>query len=198
MKKIVTVVAPLSKRKIEAFARSILLEVQSEALKGKEPVDIEYIYDVYIPDKYGITTGYTDLSEMGPNVLGYTNAVIKESYVDKSLYESREPSAIRRCRSTIAHESFHCIEHVPVLNYFKSVSRKGDDTLLYRTQRSNIPAFKDPEWQSWMFAGALLMPDHLVRGYYERGMRKRDLAEIFDVNPAFARVRLKKLGLKTD
>lgn len=197
MRNVVPIVNPLSKNQIELMATSILSEVQPEVLKGNCSVDIEYIYDVYIPEKFHIKTGYTDLGEIGPNVLGYTDASTKESYVEKSLYESNEQGVIRRCRSTIAHEGFHCIEHVSVLNFFKSISRKEDD-VLFRTDRRNIPAYIDPEWQAWIFAGALLMPTNLVRKHYERGASIRNLAEIFDVNPAFVRVRLSKLGLKTN
>jgi hypothetical protein len=193
----VPVVAPLSKNQIEIMAAAVLSEVQPEVLKGNCPVDVEFIYDVYIPEKLGIKTGYTDLTEIGSNVLGYTDASIKESYVDKSLYESGKQSEIRRCRSAIAHEAFHCMEHVPVLNYFRSISRNGDD-VLYRVARNEIPAYLDPEWQSWMYAGALLMPAVSVKRYWEKGAGVKRLAEIFDVNPAFARVRLSKLGLKTD
>lgn len=197
MRNTVPVVAPRSKRDIEEIAESILFEVQPEALRGNCPIEIEYIYDVYIPKHFRIKTGYTNLDEIGPNVLGYTDASIRESYVEKNLYESDVLSTLRRGRSTIAHECFHCIEHVPIFNYFRSISRKSDD-MLFRANKNDIPAYMNPEWQSWMFAGAILMPEKLTKRHFERGMEENQLADIFNVNPAFARVRLIKLGLKTN
>jgi len=35
------------------------------------------IYEIYIPDRYSIKTGYTDLSSLGSGVLGYTDAAKK-------------------------------------------------------------------------------------------------------------------------
>lgn len=47
--------------------------------------------------------------------LGYTDASAKTSDVDQSLIEVQDVVTERRCRATIAHESGHCILHVPIL-----------------------------------------------------------------------------------
>ena len=97
----VPVVPPLSKAKIEAFATALLNEVQPEVFEGKLPVDVDAIYEFYIPERFGIETGYTDLSPLGPNVLGYTDASNKKSFVDKNLVDHSDITALRRGRGSI-------------------------------------------------------------------------------------------------
>jgi hypothetical protein len=192
----VPVVPGLSRNKIEAKAISLLSELQPEALEGKRPVDIEAIFDIDIPECYRIDTGYADLSFLGPEVLGYTDASRKISYVDKTLSDSDATPTLRRCRSTIGHETGHCFLHVPILSLFKSTLFKNSSEGLYRAKRTEIKPYRDPEWQAWEFARSILMPRHLIFKYYEKGYSAQDMAEFFDLNPAFIDVRLKTLNLK--
>lgn len=186
----------LSRKKIEAKAVSLLREFQPEALRGECPVDIEQIFEFYIPEHCGIDTGYTDLSFLGSGVLGYTDASKKISYVDKTLIDPKDIVTERRCRATVGHETGHCIYHVSILNFFKSSLSKDDSTGLYRAERTEIKAYQDPEWQAWEFARAILMPSHLICNYHERNYSIRDMAESFDLNPAFVEVRLKTLKIE--
>ena len=189
----VPVVPPLSKAKIEAFATALLNEVQPEVFEGKLPVDVDAIYEFYIPERFGIETGYTDLSPLGPNVLGYTDASNKKSFVDKNLVDHSDITALRRGRATIGHESGHCLFHVNILHFFESVL--ADDGLtLRRADRSKLKPYVDPEWQGWEFARAYLMPRALVVQCINAGHFVNDMADLFDVNPAFMEVRIKKLG----
>ena len=192
----VPVVPGLSRNEIEVRAVSLLRELQPEALKGECPVDIEDIYEFYIPEHCGIETGYTDLSFLGSGILGYTDASKKISFVDKTLIDSEYSPTRRRCRATVAHESGHCLYHVPVLNFFKSLSFKNDSDLLYRAKRTEIKAYEDPEWQGWEFARACLMPRHLILQYCEKDYSIRDMADQFDVNPSFIEVRMKTLKIE--
>jgi hypothetical protein len=175
---------------------SLLQEIQPEALSGQCPTDVETIFEFYIPDRYNIETGYGDLSVLGDNVLGYTDAKQKVSVVDKTLSDSTEQSMIRRFRATVAHEIFHCMCHVPILNSFRSSSLFGNGETLHRAERSKIKPFLDPEWQAWEFARACLMPRQLIVQYYEEGYSRYDMAVEFNVNPAFVDVRLSTLKLK--
>jgi len=192
----VPLVPGLSRKKIEIKAVSLIRKLQPEALKGECPVDIEAIFDIDTPSLYGIETGYTDLSVLGSEVLGYTDASKKLSYVDRTLIDSKNAPTIRRCRSTIAHEVGHCFLHVPILNLFRSLLFKNNSEGLYRAKRTEIKAYQDPEWQAWEFARAILMPRHLICNYHERNYSIRDMAESFDLNPAFVEVRLKTLKIK--
>lgn len=193
----VPVVRPLSRIRIENRALSILQEFQPDALSGKfpQPVDVEAIYEIYIPNQVEVITGYTDLcSILGPEILGYTNAATKVSFVDSSLSDATDRATLRRFRATVEHEGGHCLLHVPLLQFFKSLSLKGEG--LYRAKRSEIEPFRDPEWQAWAFAGAIMMPKPLVADYHERGFALNEMADQFDVNPAFVRVRLQTLKIK--
>jgi len=192
----VPLVPGLSRKKIEAKAVSLLREFQPEALRGECPVDIEQIFEFYVPEHYKIDTGYTDLSFLGSGVLGYTDASKKISYVDKTLIDSKDIATERRCRATVGHETGHCIYHVSILNFFKSSLFKDNSEGLYRAKRTEIKAYQDPEWQAWEFARAFLMPRHLILEYCEKDYSIRDMAGFFNVNPAFVEVRLKTLKIE--
>lgn len=191
-------VSPRSREGIEKEVKRLLYDTQPEALiRDDSPVDVESIFEFYIPDKFGVKTGYTDLSAIGPNILGYTDAISNTSYVDKSLSDSDNPVTIRRFRATVAHESSHSICHLAELKDFNSslIETAG---ILYRELPSNIKPYENPEWQAWYYAGALLMPTARIFRYVERGYSANDMANIFDVNPVFVKVRLNKLGIKTN
>jgi hypothetical protein len=193
----VPVVPGLSRQDIERKALAVLRNCQPEALRGICPVDIETIYELYIPDIVKVTIGYTDLSELlAPGILGYTNAAEKLSLVDKSLSDALDRPTLRRFRATASHEAGHCLMHVPVLRFFKSSSIGDGREGLYRANRADIPAYVDPEWQAWEFARALLMPRQLINEYCEKGFTEDEIADKFDVNPAFVRVRLATLKIK--
>jgi len=192
----VPIVAPLSRKQIEEDAR-VFLKKFSSALKYPSSVDVEKIYEIILPKIIdGLNTGYVDLSKIGPNVMGYTDASKKVSYVDIKLYELsiERPRSVeaRRFRATVAHEIGHCFYHIHQLETFKSFSGNEDGVFL-RAYRSEIPAYRDPEWQAWEYASALLMPSQHVFTLLSQGKDIYELAEIFDVNPAFVKARIKKL-----
>lgn len=172
---------------------ALLREVQPDVFRKEIPVEVDAIYEIYIREKCGIETGYTDLSLLGPDVLGYTDASRRRSFVDKSLIDTDDAVSLRRGRATIGHESGHCLYHVNVLNYFQS-ALADEGLVLHRADRSTLKAYEDPEWQAWEFARACLMPRILVSKYHDAGYSLHDMAEILDVNPAFMEVRLRKLG----
>lgn len=194
----VPVVAPRSKKDIEADVIRLLSDIQAEALCCDDsPVDVEIIFEDYIRERYGLVTGYTDLSIISPNILGYTDAGSSTSYVEKSLVNSDSQTTIRRLRATIAHEICHCVYHVAELKNFRS-SLSVTGGILFREEPSNIKAYVNPEWQAWHYAGALLMPKKRIIRYHERGYSIDVMADIFDVNQSFVKVRLNKLGIITN
>jgi len=191
----VPVVPPLSKKKIESLAEKILQHFDPDGFSGARPVDIESFFEFdlkNIKGLGGLKTGYQDLSALGLSVYGYTDASLKTSLVHSNLSDDNTPAGYRMFRSTVAHESAHCVLHIPVL-FFKSILLTGAG--VYRAERHDIPAYLDPEWQAWTLGGALLMPRHLIGEYYRNGSSIYELAEIFDVNPAFVRGRLKTLEI---
>lgn len=192
----VTVVPGLSRAEIEEMASTLLLDYQPDGFKGKEPVDVEKLYEFYVPSQFGIVTGFTDLTPIGPGILGYTDAATKTSFVDKTLSDAQDLATIRRFRSTVAHEISHCIHHVPILQVFRSICKSGDESGLYRVDRTRIKPYKNPEWQAWESARAILMPKKLILRYIEKGYSVKTMADLFDVNPRFMEVRLDTLKIK--
>jgi hypothetical protein len=188
-------VPPLSREKIESFATRVLLEVQPDVFTGHLPVEIDAVYELYIPREYEIVTGYTDLSSLGPEILGYTYASERKSFVDKSLIDTDDTVSLKRGRATIGHECGHCVYHVNVLNYFQSILASEGMTLR-RADRSTLRPYEDPEWQAWEFARSCLMPRTLIARYYNSDHSVQEMAEIFDVNASFMEVRLKTLGYR--
>lgn len=63
-------------------------------------------------------------------------------------------SGVPRDRFTIAHEVGHYILHQP-----------ANIALARKEKAERIPPFKDPEWQANTFAGELLAPPHIIKGY---------------------------------
>jgi Zn-dependent peptidase ImmA (M78 family) len=64
---------------------------------------------------------------------------------------------------------------------------------LYR--KTSVPLYRNPEWQAWRFAGALLMPEAPFKVLMERGYTKGDLADHFQVNPSFVDTRMRALKM---
>lgn len=185
------VVNGMSRNEIEYYANQFLKGIHPDAYYGNEPADVETIFDVYLPLRCGIQTGYTDLSKIGKDVLGFTDAKNKRCFIDKSLIDSDDPVTMKRCRATIGHEIGHCLYHVPILRDYLSFSVRGVQDGFCRREKSEIKPYEDPEWQAWEFAGALLMPKSLVIESIRAGLTRKEIAEKFDVNPAFLDVRLK-------
>jgi len=184
---------PKSRYRIENEMGLLLQEVHRDGWNGKEPVDIEFIFEVHVKEKYGILTGYEDISRFGTGTLGYTDAGRKESFVSNSLIDSDVPSLIRRGRATIAHEIGHCLYHVKCVREF--ISKSGGEGH-YRHSPHILKPYEDPEWQAWEAAMSCLMPKHLIGKYIEKGYDLNSIAEAFDVNPAFVETRLKKLNIR--
>lgn len=185
------VVPGMSRAQIENEANALLKRLQPDAYSGDTLVDVETVYDVYIVTEHGIKTGYRDLSKYASNILGFTNAKDKVSFVDKSLIDSDDPVIRRRCRATIGHEIGHCLYHVPILQDYISFSLRDNPNGFCRKEKSLIKAYEDPEWQAWEFAGAFLMPKTLIMECIQDSLSRNDIAEKFDVNPSFVDVRLK-------
>lgn len=57
--------------------------------------------------------------------------------------------------------------------------------------------YRSPEWQAHRFASALLLPAKtFVKAYKKYRGNERILADIYEVNPAFVRSRIKALKLQ--
>lgn len=194
----IPVVQPLSREKIEKDSLLFLQSHYPESLTNYQPVDIEYIFELIVPKiQPDIKTGYCDLSNFGTGVMGFTDAARKISYVHKEFYDAalQYPCSVeaRRFRATVAHEVSHCIYHYSYLKTFKSIcSLVGTENILMR-RRGDIPPYMDTEWQAWQQAGALLMPKPRIEQLIKKGKNANEIAEVFNVNPAFVQNRINRL-----
>ncbi|MFW5489427.1 MAG: ImmA/IrrE family metallo-endopeptidase [Desulfovibrio sp.] len=193
----VPVVPPKSRPTIQREAACFLKKWIPEAIRSEEPIEIDYIYDVILTEHYEIKTGYIDLSSLGigRGILGFTDAETRQSWITSSLADATDTVGRRRFRATVGHEIGHCIMHVPYLEKFRSASSRNCGELC-RACRSDLPAYKDPEWQAWEYGDELLMPTVLLKKLIKEGKNVQDLAKNFDLNPGYIKTRLKKLKIR--
>lgn len=123
------------------------------------------------------------LRDGSPAVLGMSrwsrDGRRRELVIHEELFETEEPSARRRANFTLAHELFHCIEHLPLLqqrNPNVALARKvGYVTFApaiakgrwYERARGRRKLSSREDWREWQantFAAELLMPVEAVRG----------------------------------
>ncbi len=190
----VPIVPVLSKKKIETRANEIVRELYPDAWRGVEPVPVDMLFDIDIPDLLGFKTGYADLNEFGLDAHGYTNLNQKISLVDAIVANDYSLHGERFYRATAGHESGHCFLHGSLERWWASRQILG---LSMHRDRNSTKAFESPEWQAWHFCKALTMPMHLVKaalqkyGNTQRGVEF--MMEMFNMNYSFVQSRIKSL-----
>ena len=158
-------------------------------------------------------------ASLGPSILGYTrfeSGVVTEIGVSAGLCEDDSVVAERRVRSTLAHEAGHGLLHAALFGdkHEPSLFDQSDDVdkqkVLCRDE--GAPAFNGKWWeyQANLMIGALLLPKALVYDVVLRHVDRSplgvpsipagkrhivglELADVFDVNPIVAQIRLDAL-----
>ena len=192
MARSIPVAAPKSGASIDALALALVKRYQPEALMALMPFDIERFFECDLETLTGVRTDYRELAA---GIHGYTDVDKMESVISLRLME--DESQKRFLRSTIAHEAGHVIQHALEFRRRKEALRfvhDSDDVSLRMYRESDVPLYRNPEWQAWRFAKGLLMPAPAVRMAIRLGYGWRDMHEVFDVNPSFALSRLRELG----
>lgn len=183
---------PRSRSDIERLALLIIQKYQPRVITEKESFDIERFFDCEL-EKF--TKVSTDYQKLQTGIYGYTDSVEKVCVISQELAD--DPDQKYFLRSTMAHEIGHAILHVrdyvSMRSAFQSIHKKYHSLLMYREK--DIVAYKNPEWQAWRFAGAILMPTPAFIAAVREGLDDTSLSERFGVNPAFVKVRKKALGL---
>lgn len=184
----------LSKRKIEDAARKVLFDFSPNSVTSLKMLDIEKMFENYVPKRFGINTGY---EEMNAGIHGYTDPSALRSAVAISLIDSKDLPTVRFGRSTIGHEVAHAILHAHQFRRKKAESTfLHDDAHLskYLFRKTEVAVYENPEWQAWEFCKSLFMPRVAVESAVADGCSVRDISEIINLNPAFVESRLR--GLK--
>lgn len=194
MSRRIVIANPRSGRQLDTMALEIVKSFQPDILAEPAAFDIERFFDCALE---AITEIKTDYRPLPDGIYGYTDSETMESVISTELME--DPAQLFFARSTMSHEAGHAIIHVPEFRLKKAIltsihnAQHGAALRLHR--ESDVPIFKNPEWQAWRFAGALLMPAVAIREAIRRGNGLRELARLFQVNPAFVETRLRALKI---
>jgi len=185
---------PRSGSKIDNLALNIIKKFQPNAL-WNDIFDVIKFFDCELED---FTQVVPDYRKLPAGIHGYTDADTMESVISIDLIDDQLQRPF--CLSTIAHEIGHCIIHVPEFRIKKSLLKwtngPSNNTLrMYR--ESEIPLYKNPEWQAWRFAGALLMPAPSILKVINSGYTEDDISKKFRVSVSFVKARMRALKLKT-
>ncbi|UWZ85256.1 hypothetical protein [Occallatibacter riparius] len=201
----------LSPSHIERFCEDAL---RSVGLLPNVPSAIRI--ERFIEKKFGLTPEYAALPA---GVLGYTAFEAGRPMglvVDRGLAEADSAVAQRRINTTLAHEAGHCLFHAHLFSKAQESEllfvEMGEDSKTPKILCRDEPAARyDGKW--WEFQanaaiGPLLLPKDLVLtavqpfvesrgllglltlGNQMRSAAEVALAEIFEVNPIVARIRL--------
>lgn len=183
---------PRSSANIDRFALNIVQKYQPGMLDNEERFDTERFFDCDLERITNVKTGYRLLE---PGIHGYTDSEDLISIISVDLMD--DPWEEFFCRSTMAHETGHAILHVWDYRKKKAILKSihNKNHMLRNYREDEIITYKNPEWQAWRFAGALLMPEPAFRKAVIDGLGERDLSQRFGVNPAFVRSRAKALKI---
>lgn len=192
-------------------------ELRAAALYPGSPSPVRI--DRFIEKRF-VTPTYDDLGEgiLGLTVFG--SGGVKEIIVSSTLEEDGSPASRRRIRTTLAHEGGHGLFHThlfalaaPTKPLFGDFSNPAAPKVLCRDEAKVGTGYQGQWWefQANKAIGALLMPKKLVEaalegfhvatgsfGFTSLDTTRRDeairlLVDVFDVNPAVARIRLGQL-----
>lgn len=178
---------------IDEIALRVVKLAQPDMLTRLGPFDMQRFFDNKLEALTNVTPDYRELNF---NAHGFTDMNEMECVISKAI--SDDASQIRFLRSTQAHESGHCFIHVPEFKRRKESLRFIHDTehVTLRLHREDeVKIFRNPEWQAWRFAGALLMPASSVQMAMDENYSAYDMGEVFEVNIPFVWTRLRALKL---
>jgi Zn-dependent peptidase ImmA (M78 family) len=184
---------PRSGAEIDTLASTVIRKIQPEALRELNALEVERLFECELE---GLTRIETDYRKLPQGIHGYTDSETMECVISQELID--DPSQLFFCRSTMGHEVGHALIHVPEFRQKKALLRSihdPDHASLRLYREADIPTYRNPEWQAWRFAGALFMPEPMIRLAIEKGYSIEEMSEVFEVNPAFVKTRLRALRL---
>lgn len=187
MSQLVPVVAPMSRVAIERDATIVVARFQPDLLKRPGCFPVLKLFDA-LSDQYELDPGVEELSD-GVEGMTFPDGRV---LVSEETYRGAH-DGLGRPRFTVVHECYHGIKH---REQIRKVLIDTGELVVYR--RQSIKPFRDPEWQANAFAGAVLMPEEMVRWLARKEHRMllpATMAEEFGVSIPAAEVRLKVLKM---
>lgn len=178
----------LSAAYLELVAERVLSAVFKQDVSL--PVPIEDIIDSFSTDIQLIVSpemegGYLD--DGTPAVLGLSrwsrNGERRELVIHEDLFEATSRSAQRLCRFTLAHELFHCLEHLSLVKdrcadcalnrkaMFVTLAPQLMSKRWYDRREGKRRLSTNEDWREWQansFASALLMPASTLRAAFKK------------------------------
>lgn len=173
----------LSRIRVKEMALAVMAKVFGSEVPL--PVPLDRIVSEY--DKEIMLTGRRDieparLRDGSPSVLGLSrwsrDGKRRELVVHQDLLDADDKPGRRRANFTIAHELFHCIEHLPLVQArcpdvvmarsvaFVSLSPMMLRKPWYEKEHRKRTLTTNEDWREWQanqFAAELLMPEEAVR-----------------------------------
>ena len=206
----------------EEIERICVDELRSVGLLPTTPQEIDI--DRFVEKRF-VTPRYEDLGE---GILGLTKFGkngVQEIVVNSRMEEESTRSAERRVRSTLAHEAGHGLlhTHLFVLANLQNPlfdGEGGTPKVLCRDEK-DVASQKSYNGKWWEFQanraiGSFLLPTHLFQQVLEpfmvssgglglkmfdeskRESAERELAEVFNVNPRVARIRIEEFYSRSE
>jgi hypothetical protein len=177
--------------------------------------------DRFIEKRFNVVPTYEDLPNGVLGLTRFGKQGVREVVVARALDDDSSVVAERRIRTTLAHEGGHCLLHMhlfvlatPTQKLFGDFSEPDKPKVLCRDEvLGNARESYAGNW--WEFQanraiGGLLLPAALVTDSLGEFMLKgpagfphfdqsriedaaRELADVFNVNPVVAKIRIKQL-----
>lgn len=192
-------VPPCSKEDLECETKRYLEENCPGALGRAGPVDIDRILTVCVAGSHRFKTEI--VPKLPDGVEALTDPFERKVYLTETTY-LKMAAGVGRPRFTVAHEVIHVLRHA---DYCIELGLKtiANRLLLARSAPDERVAYRDPEWQAYYGAGALLMPRVTLVPYCEslatkgiKGWRTVcEVAGTYKVSYQAAFKRLVRLGL---
>jgi hypothetical protein len=142
-------VPPLSKKDIEKLATAYLHRKAPERISTPGPFPVHQAWDDIPDDFKGVIAGVGELPPGEEGRCDSNNRV----YISPDIYE-KMLNGDGRSRFTVLHEIFHVWRH---REYIRRMIKGNRHQALYR-RKSEVRAYRDPEWQANQFAGRVLVP----------------------------------------
>ncbi|MEM5817365.1 MAG: ImmA/IrrE family metallo-endopeptidase [Desulfitobacterium hafniense] len=182
----VPVVPALSCSAIERKARQLIQLSYPELLGTPGAFPVDHFFERKLR---AILRFDYDVAALPPGIEGVTDPIDRVLTLSPDTYDALQLGD-GRARFTTAHEIGHVTLHPKYLREI-IVDKRG----ALRLCRSDIPPYRDPEYQANAFAGALLMPAVHVARMLSSGEGIGGLVRTFNVSWQAAEVRVNKLHL---